>query len=149
MKSAFFGLTALLTTACAVLIGVGSYTFFYARGTSYLTDDPAACRNCHVMEDHYQRWQKSIHRSLICNDCHLPNNPVGKYLAKADNGFRHSYAFTFADVQALRTHPRNEKILAANCIACHGEMIMVNNAGMDKKNNLSCLHCHQGVGHAR
>jgi cytochrome c nitrite reductase small subunit len=30
-------------------VGVGGYTFVYAKGYSYLTNDPAACANCHVM----------------------------------------------------------------------------------------------------
>ena len=32
-----------------IAIGLGSYTFVYARGYSYLTNDPAACANCHIM----------------------------------------------------------------------------------------------------
>jgi cytochrome c nitrite reductase small subunit len=39
-----------------ILIGVGGYTFAYAKGASYLTNDPAACANCHVMENHYRAW---------------------------------------------------------------------------------------------
>jgi hypothetical protein len=38
--------------AVAVLVGVafglGAFTFVYARGASYLTNDPAACANCHT-----------------------------------------------------------------------------------------------------
>ena len=30
-------------------VGLGLFTFWYARGASYLTDDPRACINCHVM----------------------------------------------------------------------------------------------------
>ena len=51
--------------------GVGSYTFIYAKGYSYLTNDPAACANCHVMNDYYAAWLKGPHRSVAaCNDCH-------------------------------------------------------------------------------
>jgi len=35
--------------------GIGGYTFIYARGGSYLTNNPKACANCHIMQDHYQR----------------------------------------------------------------------------------------------
>ena len=35
------------------LIGLGAYTFVYAKGYSYLTNDPRACANCHIMRDHY------------------------------------------------------------------------------------------------
>ena len=30
--------------------GLGGYTFAYAKGWSYLTNDPRACANCHVPE---------------------------------------------------------------------------------------------------
>jgi cytochrome c nitrite reductase small subunit len=67
-----------------VAFGVGGYTFLYARGWSYLTNDPRACANCHVMEEQYAGWLKSSHRSVaVCNDCHTPPDLVGKYLTKA------------------------------------------------------------------
>jgi cytochrome c nitrite reductase small subunit len=46
--------TSAITLALAVLtgamIGIGAYTFIYAKGYSYLTNNPAACANCHVMQ---------------------------------------------------------------------------------------------------
>ena len=39
-----------------LVMGIGGYTFIYAKGASYLTDDPAACANCHVMSDYYTQW---------------------------------------------------------------------------------------------
>src|SRR5688572_23773077 len=41
---------ALFAAAIAIgaAAGVGGFTFVYAEGASYLTDDPAACANCHV-----------------------------------------------------------------------------------------------------
>jgi cytochrome c nitrite reductase small subunit len=35
----------------ALATGIGCYTFIYARGGSYLTDDLAACATCHVTQD--------------------------------------------------------------------------------------------------
>ena len=76
-------------------LGLGSYTFAYARGWAYLTDDPRACANCHVMNEQYDGWIKSSHRSVaVCNDCHVPHTVVAKYATKARNGFWHSYHFT-------------------------------------------------------
>jgi cytochrome c nitrite reductase small subunit len=48
-----------LGAAIGLAVGVGGYTFVYARGGSYLTDDPAACANCHVMREQYDGWIKS------------------------------------------------------------------------------------------
>src|SRR4051812_1724115 len=64
-------LTVLLATAIALAVGaaagLGTYTFAYAKGASYLTDDPVACANCHVIIG----WTRSSHRSVAtCNDCH-------------------------------------------------------------------------------
>ena len=36
-------------------IGVGAYTFVYARGYSYLSDNAEGCANCHVMQQQYRR----------------------------------------------------------------------------------------------
>ena len=58
-----------------LLVGLGLYTFVYARGASYLTNDPAACANCHVMSEQYDGWLKSSHHAVaVCNDCHTPHN---------------------------------------------------------------------------
>jgi cytochrome c nitrite reductase small subunit len=46
----------LAAVLVGVLVGVGSYTFIYAKGYAYMTNDPAACANCHVMRDHFAAW---------------------------------------------------------------------------------------------
>jgi nitrate/TMAO reductase-like tetraheme cytochrome c subunit len=56
--------------AAGLLLGIGSFTFIYARGASYLTNDPKACADCHVMQEQFDGWQRSSHRSVaVCNDC--------------------------------------------------------------------------------
>ena len=60
-----------------IAIGIGGFTFVYARGYSYLTNDPAACANCHIMKEHFAAWSKSSHRAVAtCNDCHTPHELV-------------------------------------------------------------------------
>src|SRR5436305_576548 len=77
-----------------IALGLGAYTFIYAKGYSYLTNDPAACTNCHVMQTQYDGWMKSSHHSVAtCNDCHTPHNIIGKYAVKANDGFWHSLNF--------------------------------------------------------
>ena len=76
-------------------IGLGLYTFVYAKGYSYLTNNPQACSNCHVMQEYYDGWVKSAHHTVaVCNDCHTPHTFAGKYATKMENGFFHSLAFT-------------------------------------------------------
>jgi cytochrome c nitrite reductase small subunit len=80
----------VLAVALGLAAGVGGYTFTYARGASYLTNDPAACANCHLMREHFEGWIKSTHRiAAVCNDCHTPPGLLAKYATKASNGFWH------------------------------------------------------------
>ena len=82
-------------TVMGLLIGVGTFTFVYAKGYSYLTNDPSACANCHIMREHYEAWTKASHRAVaVCNDCHTPPGLIPTYVTKARNGFWHSFYFT-------------------------------------------------------
>ena len=129
--------------------GLGVYTFVYARGYSYLSNDPQSCTNCHVMQENYDAWLKSSHRSVAtCNDCHTPHGLVGKYATKATNGFFHSLAFTtgnFPDVIHIKS--RNRNITEGACRACHAEItseiVEPHGAG-----EVSCVRCHFNVGHS-
>lgn len=60
-------LTILLGVGIALVmgsvVGLGAYTFVYAKGASYLSNDPRACANCHIMQDHLDGWIKASHRS--------------------------------------------------------------------------------------
>ncbi len=131
------------------LVGVGGYTFVYARGASYLTNDAAACANCHVMRGHYEAWLKSSHRSVAaCNDCHTPPSFARKYLTKGENGFRHSFAFTtgrFPDPIVIA--PGDREVVEEACHACHASVVgMIEGAAGSEK--ISCVRCHASVGHA-
>ncbi len=77
MKKRQLSLLLATTALVGVALGLGLYTFVYAKGYSYLTNDPEACANCHVMNDQYAGWVKSSHRSVaVCNDCHVPHAPL-------------------------------------------------------------------------
>src|SRR5512141_338054 len=132
-----------------VVVGLGLYTFVYAKGYSYLTNDPRACANCHVMRDYYDGWGKSSHRSVAaCNDCHTPHNFTGKYTAKALNGFLHSFAFTsrrFPDV--IQITARNHRVTEETCRYCHAELTTSIATG-SHTNDISCVRCHFNVGHS-
>ena len=131
----------------AILIGIGLVTFRYADGLSYLSTDPAACANCHIMWPQYDSWAKSSHKTVAgCVDCHLPHDFVGKYLAKAENGWNHSRAFTLQDFhEPILINEKNAAILQANCLACHDDLVhaQIGPAGEAPR----CVHCHSTVGH--
>jgi cytochrome c nitrite reductase small subunit len=107
-----------------VTLGIGTYTFVYAKGYSYLTNDPAACANCHVMSDHYNAWTRASHRSVaVCNDCHTPPGLIPKYVTKAQNGFWHSFYFTTGNYpDPLRITPRNHEVTELTCRKCHSAL---------------------------
>jgi cytochrome c nitrite reductase small subunit len=146
--------TAILASALlGIAAGIGSYTFIYARGASYLSSDPSACANCHVMRDHYAAWMKSSHSEVAgCNDCHTSPGKVAKWVDKASNGFRHSLAFTTGDIpEPLRATPGNSRVTEKACRKCHSEFVAaMEPAAHDATSDgeaMSCIRCHATVGH--
>ena len=141
----------ILGIAIGVLLGVGAYTFVYARGYSYLTDNAEACVNCHVMQDQFSGWVKSSHRAVaVCNDCHTPPGFVAKYATKARNGFWHSYYFTtgwFED--NIHITPRGREVTEQACRKCHQEIVQAIEGphAASKNEQTSCIRCHNSVGH--
>jgi cytochrome c nitrite reductase small subunit len=138
-----------LALGVGVLVGLAWFTFGYGEGWSYFSTDPRACVNCHIMRPEYDSWQHSSHHAVAkCVDCHLPHALLPKYLAKADNGFRHSWAFTFEDFhEPIQMHPRSRRILQHNCLECHRTTVHEMLAGRDETEAPSCVRCHAGVGH--
>jgi cytochrome c nitrite reductase small subunit len=141
----------LVGAAIGLITGLGMYTFIYAKGGSYLTNDPAAYANCHIMQSQYDGWVKSSHRSVAgCNDCHTPAGFVAKYASKASNGFWHSFAFTtgrFHEPIEIKAH--NREITEQSCRKCHQEVVeSIESAHAPKGDTrLSCIRCHSSVGH--
>jgi len=141
-------LGGLLMIVLGVLVGLGSFTFVYARGTSYLSNDPETCVNCHIMRDEYEAWQTSSHRNFAtCNDCHIPHTFPEKYIVKALNGFNHSRAFTMQDFpEPIRITEFNRDVTLENCLHCHADVTtMINHVGQSEPED--CLRCHATVGH--
>ena len=144
----------VLGVALGAAVGIGGFTFIYAKGYSYLTNDPGACANCHVMNEQYAGWLKSSHRSVAaCNDCHTPPGALGKYYTKASNGFWHSYYFTTNTFhEPIRITERNRRVTEQACRKCHEEITGAIDAHMGggeagDEGALSCIRCHRNVGH--
>ncbi|HLT46146.1 MAG TPA: cytochrome c nitrite reductase small subunit [Rubricoccaceae bacterium] len=151
----------LFCVLLGLAVGTGVFTFGYAKGASYLTNDPAACANCHVMEAHFASWVKSSHSAVaVCNDCHTPHDLVGKYLTKASNGFWHSFAFTTGDFpDPIRIKDHNRAVTEEACRYCHADVTAAITAGShlvgtgetsaDEAEGwaVACTRCHRTVGH--
>ena len=107
------GVALVLTCFLGIPAGIGAFTFVYAKGYSYLSTDPRACVNCHIMNQQYDAWLKSGHRhTAVCVECHLPARGLAEWVAKADHGFRHSAAFT---LQNFRSPSRSRPGTGRSC----------------------------------
>lgn len=164
-------LMVLVSLSMGSAAGLGGYTFLYAHGASYLSNDPAACANCHIMQEQYADWQRSSHRQVAtCNDCHTPAGFPAKYIAKGINGFFHSLAFTTGNFhEPIRATPRNHLIAENACRKCHAELVSsldgsqaaspdtsvdgsldASHGGVVQAAEgepVSCVRCHGAVGH--
>jgi cytochrome c nitrite reductase small subunit len=140
----------LATALLGVLAGLGLYTFTYAQGWAYITNDPAACANCHVMQEQYDGWMKGSHHAVaVCNDCHVPHDLVGKYLTKARNGFWHSFYFTTGTFpEPIRATATSRAIAEAQCRRCHAPIVEAMGTPVHAGDaHVSCIRCHGSVGH--
>lgn len=138
----------LLAVAVGVAAGIGTYTFRYAEGLSYFSTQPSACANCHIMQRQYDAWAKSSHHAAAgCIDCHLPQDFVPKYLAKAENGWRHGKKFTLDSFEEpIRITANGAQTVQQNCVRCHAEMV-AELTSLGRSAPLPCVHCHRGAGH--
>jgi len=144
------------------LIGIGVglilLVLHLARATSYLSDDPATCVNCHVMAPYHATWQRGSHgRVATCNDCHIPHdNFINSYIFKAQDGLRHSYVFTFRlEPQVIRIKQAGKNAVQQNCIRCHENLIhpvslrAISNQKIQKEGEGYCWDCHRETPHGR
>lgn len=154
-KKTFLKLSILI--ALLISINVFYNTLQSSKALSYLSTDPKACINCHVMNTAYATWQHSSHFKVKCVECHLPtDNIVDKYIAKARDGYNHSLAFT------LNTYKQSMKItedgadrVQKNCVSCHASLIS-SISSTDKYHSYDedakteqkrCWECHKSVPH--
>lgn len=132
-----------------------------SKATSYLSSDPKACINCHVMNTQYATWQHSSHaRAAVCIECHLPREGFfEKYLAKARDGWNHTVAFTFNTYDhAMKISEDGARRVQNNCISCHKSMASKITDTADQYHNFSdpnikngrrCWSCHTEVPHGK
>ena len=129
-----------LFIACGAIAGLGGYIAYASNVVSYLTNDPSACTNCHVMASYYATWSRSSHHMrATCNDCHVPHSSVAaKYFFKAVDGLYHASVFT------------------NNCIRCHTQLNtefvktgMVSYAETQQGQGKPCWSCHSQVPHTK
>lgn len=144
----------LITT----FVGIGLYTVIISDATSYLSDDPKACINCHVMTPQYQTWRHSSHSTVTtCNDCHVPqDSEIKKYAFKAMDGLYHSYVFTTrTEPQVIKARKASINVIQANCVNCHLDQVtdpktdFFVQAHTSVRTDRLCWECHREVPHGK
>lgn len=138
------------------------YMAYIAKAWSYLSKDPKACINCHVMNTQYATWQHSAHgvAEVTCVECHLPTDSFfNKYKAKAVDGWNHTLAFTFDTYDhAIQISDDGASRVQKNCISCHKSLTSTLGSNADKYHNFDegyvengreCWSCHKGTPHGK
>ncbi|MFH0756648.1 MAG: cytochrome c nitrite reductase small subunit [Bacteroidota bacterium] len=141
-----------------VIAGLLVYLIYISRAYSYLSDDPSACMNCHIMAPQYATWNHSSHReNTNCNACHVPhNNVVNKYYFKAKDGLRHATMFTLRkEPQVIMIKEAGKQVVQDNCIRCHKDLISDHKINsytqtfLQFKGERQCWECHRETPHGR
>lgn len=148
----------VVTILLGIFIGLVLFILHAARATSYLSDDPKACVNCHVMAPQFATWERGSHGKVTtCNDCHVPqDNFINKYFFKASDGLRHSFMFTFRlEPQVIQIKHAGKKAVQQNCIRCHSNVIhpislrAISAKSIIQEEERYCWDCHRETPHGR
>ena len=141
-----------------VFFGLVFFTLHISKATSYLSEDPRACVNCHVMSPQYATWERSSHgKNTTCSDCHVPqDNVVRKYYFKASDGLRHATMFTLRmEPQVIQIKDAGREVVQENCIRCHANYLhpvslrAINAKAIYEGHEQVCWDCHREVPHGR
>ncbi len=137
---------AAVYVSIGIAIGAAVLVARVANATSYLSDAPETCMNCHVMTDAYATWQRGSHaRAAVCVDCHVPHtNPIANKVFKGRDGMKHSYVFTLRkEPQVLKLSAAAVPVVQGNCLRCHEDRLeMVRLAGASER---TCWDCHVSI----
>lgn len=139
-----------------IIVGLGFFMAKEASLVSYMSNDPQACVNCHVMTPMYNSWMHSSHREYAnCNDCHVPhNNVANKYFFKAKDGLFHASVFTARmEPEVMFMREASQEVVQDNCIRCHVQQVtQVKYTGWlddhtESRTDRKCWECHQEIPH--
>ncbi len=140
------------------LVGLSLFLAKESEIVSYMTDDPKACVNCHVMTSEYNSWMHSSHReNASCNDCHVPHDNIfNTYYFKAKDGLYHASVFTARkEPEVIFMQEASAEVVQANCIRCHMQQVTdVKYSSWIEKHQVNrtdrtCWSCHREVPHGR
>ncbi|MFH1198144.1 MAG: cytochrome c nitrite reductase small subunit [bacterium] len=141
-----------------IVIGLLLQILYISNAVSYLSDDPKACVNCHIMSPQFATWERGSHGKVTtCNDCHVPqDNFFRKYYFKASDGLRHATMFTLRlEPQVIRIKEAGKNAVQENCIRCHSNNIhpvslrAISSKAIIDEGDRYCWDCHRETPHGR
>lgn len=145
-----------VTIVMGILTGMFFLLLHISRATSYLSDQPQTCINCHVMYPQYASWAKGSHGNVAtCVDCHVPqDNIFRKYYFKGSDGLRHATFFTMRwEPQTIVIQDAGVKVVQENCIRCHldlvdmVQLVEVTGPNAAQGEGKLCWDCHRETPH--
>jgi cytochrome c nitrite reductase small subunit len=139
----------LLVLVSGITLGIGLFTFSFADGLSYFTDQPEACANCHIMNETFDHWTKGPHHLYAtCQDCHISNEFFRGFAQKGSDGFRHAYAFTFGKpgINLTLSKDGKKRVMQA-CVGCHNDLFSDGSPIHNTTAEPTCLNCHKDIAH--
>ncbi len=140
-----------------VISGLVLYIVYTSNAASYLSNEPSACVNCHIMAPYYATWTHSSHsRVANCNDCHVPHDSFfKKWFFKGKDGLRHAAIFTMRkEPQVIQALDASAEVIMDNCIRCHQQLntefvgtgrLVYSEVKCGK--GKACWDCHRNVPH--
>ncbi|OPX29763.1 MAG: cytochrome c nitrite reductase small subunit [Candidatus Cloacimonas sp. 4484_143] len=146
------GKTVILPIVAGIIVGLGFFILYVFNFTSYASEEPETCMNCHVMSTQYASWTHSSHfGEANCIDCHLPHdNFVHKLYFKANDGLRHSFIFlTRTEPEAIMIKKGGAVVVQENCIRCHKDVVTQIGGMLQGVENRKCWDCHRFTPHGR
>jgi len=128
-------------------LGIFLFLLYVSNAGSYLSDNPKACVNCHIMAPQYATWVHSSHRQYThCN----------KYYFKAKDGLRHATLFTLRmEPQVIHIKLAGQRVVQNNCVRCHQSLLvdepiqMLTAATHQYRLSQPCWSCHRETPHGR
>jgi len=136
----------------AVIGFVVALVIVIAGGAAYAQMEKATfCGGCHAMSDNYATWSDSMHSSVECSECHLPqNNLATKLVAKASTGIVDVWHETLRDYGThIEITEKGKEYLRDNCVRCHEATIKnTSMTGVGKDgDDRECVSCHRNLVH--
>ncbi len=139
-----------------IMTGILLLVVLISNATSYLSEEPETCINCHVMYPYFASWSKDSHaRDATCVDCHIPqDNIFSKYFVKGTDGLAHATYFSMRwEPQVIQIKSRGTRVVQENCIRCHldlvdmVQLVEVTAATAAKGEGKLCWDCHRETPH--